>query len=781
MLQCHAKVGTLTQMKANSADSGALAAAVSRRSRRLAAPEYQGSHLLGRGTIGVQMPAGNAVLAMPAVALPRQALDVLCDTQYYPGQLTNFEDDMKDIDMQRVTFSRSGNYLFVASPYWKVRHNLRAGGCWDSITFTHGSGKNLLGGPVGGRIRCLEPHPTSDNASPYFYAEANDRDPAVRVEEGADGPVVIVEGQYQLAKAPLSGADVPQKLPIRFRRRYEYRAWGIIACELEVICDEPRGDVVEFVAADIALREGMTDALVRDNPAVGTMHDGTGHGKWLKLAGKPVYQNGLVPSHVVAFEKGVEGLEFMPASDLSKWDTNFNADPGMGYYGVLPDWVNPKLTLISLAPYCLAYRRNTIRLAGSYKLRYYIGLPSIKDRATVGSPYFHTSADSRWVSDAELEAMANAGIKLIRFHNDYREGGPFWHDGVYPPYDPDDMAQLKRIIDTCHRLGMKIVPYISVKEFHPEAPDFAANYAAWRKEIAPSFKDLHTWFGSGEFGQLMCLESGWLEFRKKSIDIILKDLPWDGLYFDWCTPHPCRHPGHAGGATHIDQDAFLDFMCWCRQRVGPDGIIMTHLSGYPQIVIENMSDIALIYEDQGGVHPVNPACFPIQCTFMPITPRHLCGWGTDNEQSRCAMVCLLQGHPPLPLPAAMYDGKGGTENLYGKFSQFAGMDFTQYKFSPATDGWVKTGQDNVFGAVWHREGEAVVYLANMGSRGARGSATLDAGKILGPAIARSAKKLIVHRDGAKRATEISARNLKTKGIPYNLKPLESGLFKITLP
>jgi hypothetical protein len=140
---------------------------------------------------------------------------------------------------------------------------------------------------------------------------------------------------------------------------------------------------------------------------------------------------------------------------------------------------------------------------------------------------------------------------------------------------------------------------------------------------------------------------------------------------------PCRHPGHVGGATHIDQDAFLDLMCWCRQRVRPDGIIMTHLSGYPQIVIENMSDIALIYEDQGGVDPVNPECFPIQCAFMPITPRHLCGWGTDNEQSRCAMVCLLQGHPPLPLPAAMYDGKGGTENLYGKFSQFAGMDLSR--------------------------------------------------------------------------------------------------------
>ena len=132
---------------------------------------------------------------------------------------------------------------------------------------------------------------------------------------------------------------------------------------------------------------------------------------------------------MVAFEKGGEGLEFMPGSDLSKWEKSFVADQALGYYGIQGDWDNPEHTLISVAPYCIAYRRNPIHIEGSYKLRYYIGLPFIKDRSTVGSPYMQCSANSRWLSDAQLETIAKSGIKLIRFHNDYAEKAPFWRDG----------------------------------------------------------------------------------------------------------------------------------------------------------------------------------------------------------------------------------------------------------------------------------------------------------------------------------------------------------------
>ena len=128
----------------------------------------------------------------------------------------------------------------------------------------------------------------------------------------------------------------------------------------------------------------------------------------------------------------------------------------------IPDWGNPELTLISLA-ILLAYRRNTVNLHGNYKLQYYIGLPFVKDLATVGSPYFHwrPTADGRAMLNSSDGQSGHKGHPLPQRIT--QETDPFWHDGIYPPYDPASMAELKRTIDTCHRLGMKIIPYVSVR------------------------------------------------------------------------------------------------------------------------------------------------------------------------------------------------------------------------------------------------------------------------------------------------------------------------------
>jgi hypothetical protein len=686
--------------------------------------------------------------------------------------------------MSDIKVTRTDGAILVDSGYWKVRHDLRHGGCWDSVTFRHGSGRNLIEAPAGSRIRVLEPHPTSDNSSPFFYEERNDPSPFVNVESGPEGPVVVVEGTYQLAAAPPSGSDVPQALPIRFRRRYEYRDWGLVACELEIIADQDRNDVVEVCALDLLLREGMTDVLFRDNPISSSVSDLCVMGHWHRIEPdwRPVSAR-YVPMHLCCFEQGSEGIEFLPASNLSAWDKAFTAEPGLGYFLVGPDWSDPRRTLISVCPYCVAYRRNPTRVAGRTTVRYYLGLPFVKPAETVHGRSFHVGTGSDWVSDAELERLAKAGVEIVRFHNDYREDGPFWHDGQYPPYNPAGMAELRRIIDTCHRLGMKIVPYISCKEFHPEAEDFPANAAAWRREAGPEFRELHTWYGSGEFGQLMCLESGWLEFRKQSIERILSDLPWDGLYFDWCTSHACRHGDHIAGADyHHDQDTLLDLMFWCRRRVGPEGVILTHLSGLPQIVIVNMSTATLIYEEQAGIaHPPNPLEFPAQVRFMPIALQHMCPWGApgSDDNRLCAMNCMLAGAPPI-LTAPIRE-KDLSKDLMAEIELLAGENLGTYSFLSAWDAPASTGADGVYAAVWHRPGRMLVYLANLTPRRVRGAVRVDP-NLAGWKSGRAALAGQATPRGAKaKKLELTAGALKTKGAPYSLAPWQSMVLRLSAP
>ena len=683
--------------------------------------------------------------------------------------------------MATVTARREGDHVMVRNDYWEVRHDAKQGGCWTSIRFLNGTNKNLLAAPVSARVRNLDPHPASDASSPFFFEEKFEKNAKMTFEAlPPKGVAVVAEGTLRLK----SGEDIG----VRYRHRYEYREWGLVACELEISCPEGRNDIVEVCAMDMVLREGMTDAYVREHPMRAGASDLVGFGNWYELGkGKSSYASRYVPVHVVCFDKGKEGIEFTCSSDIGGWDTAFCSDPGMGYFEVRPGYGNPAETLITLCPYCVAYRRNPTTVKGARSLRYYLGLPFIKDRATVASPWIHAGTDSHWVSDAELEAAARSGVKVLRFHNDYREDGPFWHDGTYPPYDEKGMAELRRVINTAHGLGMRIVPYVSVKEFHPESPGCRENQEQWRQQPGPAFPEVHTWYGSGEFGQLMCLESGWLEFRKRSLDIILDDLPWDGLYFDWCTPHPCRNPRHNGGRIHSDQDAFYDFMFYARERVGPDGILMTHLSGLPQVVVENMSTITLIYEDQDSSLFPEPGRFPPQCEFMPITPRHLCASARPGPRARqTVMSGILSGHPGI---ATVLGGMSCdpvmrrycafSDELLREAALFGGEELASYRFAPAHRPAVSTGQEKVYAALWHKKGRALLYLGNLSAKPARGAFKLDP-KLMGLAGAGKVTLRQVIAPEKSRATSVNVSALK-KGVPYALKQWASALYRVERP
>ena len=101
---------------------------------------------------------------------------------------------MKHYRLNQIAMAVLGALLLffgANAGYWKVRHNLKSGGCWDSITFAKGSGKNLLGGPVNCRSRILDPHPTSDGSSMLFFDQSQEKNPIVEVEQLPNGDIAV--------------------------------------------------------------------------------------------------------------------------------------------------------------------------------------------------------------------------------------------------------------------------------------------------------------------------------------------------------------------------------------------------------------------------------------------------------------------------------------------------------------------------------------------------------------------------------------------------------------
>lgn len=667
--------------------------------------------------------------------------------------------------MSQVVIEQHAEGLRVRVGAWIIEHSQKHGGAWTSLVNENGSGRNLLTQPLTSRIRFHELSDGDDYGSYPTFSEAMDSAAHLRVEISAEGhSQVVAEGVYKNAAG--------DSLPVGFRRRTEYRDFGLIWTTLEILSESGCDGVVHVRALEANLRPGLTDLYSRAHPIVLNSSDQTGMGAFSALPKKgqvTAFSSRYTPLQLMCFERGVEGIEFFPGSELAQWDCSLKPDAGLGLYQVHHSEAG---TTLELDPFCMAFRRERIRLQGAVRFKLGIALPEIKPRRRVHTGPFHASTGSRWASDADLAGLAKAGIKWIRFHNDYRKDGPFWHDGMYPPYDAAGMAELRRIIDTSHRLGMKIVPYISLKEFHPESQGYAENHRDWMHMAAPSVGVIHTYIRGGEFGGLMCLRSGWLAFRKQSIEQILSDLPWDGLYFDWCVPHPCCHPGHGRGPWHYDVDEFLDFMLFCRRRVGEQGIIFSHISGLPSIVVENMSDLVFIHEDLGGFAPL-PGQFPAQCSFMPIAPRQLAVHAPAGSDRALRFITggILEGYPPAASAPAREFGRQALQEM----ALFAGVNLPAMTFYPAREKAVKTGQKAVYAAAWAGEGELVLYAGNLGAKKCAGKLRFGGLKSHFDAQARFAVEM---RAGGKRKKlpVLKGSALKQAGLKYSLAAGDSCVY-----
>ncbi|MCY3020768.1 MAG: hypothetical protein NTW87_17260 [Planctomycetota bacterium] len=485
--------------------------------------------------------------------------------------------------MSEIRAAEHSHGVRVTSQAWEIEHSAAAGGAWTSIRIKSGSGRNLLRSPVTSALRFVQPDPHVDAGVFTAFSEKNEKAPSLRVETTPAGvPVVVAEGTYR--------DNAGNAIPVGYRRRTEYHDYGLIWTTLEIMSQAGCDGVVEVRAMDLTLRAGLTDCFVRFHPTQAGAPDLLGGRAWYDLARQghsTAFLSRYTPLQVLCRERGVEGIDLFPASELAQWDCAFGPDIGLGQYRVVH---GADGTVVELNPYCMALRRMGVRVQGTRALRLGIALPAPKAGARTRERLRDVCIAGRCCSDEELGRLAQRGITLIRFQDSYREDGPFWKHGAYPPYDEAGMRELSRTIDAAHSHGLKIVPCVSLRELHPDVAAYGTQADRWRHMAAPSLGVIHNWVGTGETGGLMCLKSGWLDACKHLADAVLSGLPWDGLYLDAVASHPCCHLEHGREPFHTDMDELLHILSYCRTRVGENGLLVVRAPGAPSIFVENIAD-----------------------------------------------------------------------------------------------------------------------------------------------------------------------------------------------
>ncbi|MCD6562682.1 MAG: hypothetical protein J7K23_02045 [Thermoproteales archaeon] len=588
--------------------------------------------------------------------------------------------------MLKAVFLGDGR-LRVSNGFWEVVHDSGRGGCITDIRFIYGSGKNLLVDPI----------------ISYFgeYMDVFDDSAVLQVvKEDSKSVVVYVNGV-------LKNKD-KRDLGIRYEYVYEYRN-EYVKIIRKYMFDKGIAGIWRVGVGCFSVRSELNEYAVRSSHIYDSSRSRVCPAKWGRTRPGTEYRECNIPLYVALFDRGMEGIEFLPGSDLSEWFSQLVDEPNNALFEIRNDGDRVGVVLEPFRSRIGGY--SGILLSGTYVFTTYIGLPNI--RKFMPRRYMHLMFTNHpWPSDEEIREWAYRGVTVVRLHNDYHPSGDFWHDGSWPPYDEYGMRELRRVIDTCHQYGIRIVPYFSLAELNPKSDAFADGYIVWRRSVDGRNTIIETGPPSRYYGFMMCLKSGWKDFLKKYVRKVVETLGFDGVYYDYAHYWYCDNKLHSK-SPHTAVDDLFDFLEWTRELVKKrDGVLLLHASAWvPSIIVENFADGHIMFEDQVRHEDIpDLEDFHPHILFMNVAPKIPCPitaaiqkHGDDALWELCAKSILLGVFPH----GRMH------ESLLSLFESFRAFDLGKFRFAPYMAGYVKTDNDAVKGAVYYNDDMMLVVLANI--------------------------------------------------------------------
>ena len=520
----------------------------------------------------------------------------------------------------------------IENEFWCFRHDRKHGGELVEATVKNGSGNNLLTTSQS----CAVALKTGNK----FHVFSTGRQPAIdfSINHKIDG-------------VTLSFYSIPQDNAgkeldgVVFQHHISYSENGsshhqVILHANRRIENPGQIQIEKLEFANIfdysAVREELSEQCAGEN------------GNWLwrwnriheEIQRKTILLSRHLPLSVLLLRRNVEAFEFSLGDNLAAWDLY----PGQAQF-LLGTNSAGHLVL----RYCvLDSLRPVHALEGTYKFSFRLTLPKIRSTLAPLVPmagnFLRRTGNfcDRWANAAKLPVWRETGAQILRLHDDGDAfgNGIFWRDGATRPYPLEEENKMRRFLDVAHANGIAVVPYFSMKEFHPEVPEFRKESSVWARRIDSAPELLFNYSPKAIFGAQMCLKSDWKHFRLNTVREIVTHYGFDGVYCDWCAGSECISREHECG-RHWDNDALLEELEEFR-RLGR--YLYLHLTGTPSLAAENLADIILT-EEQPYVDGIGPRMFTPHADFVNIASRQVCEMlsadAPDTERRKLALVALL--------------------------------------------------------------------------------------------------------------------------------------------
>lgn len=616
------------------------------------------------------------------------------------------------VSLPRFHVSHENGLVVIENEFVRWAHDPAQGGEVSEAIVKNGSGKNLL----------VQPQSSACGVwvSPYLrgydlFRTASGKADTFEVREGEAGNV-FVEYTSHLCQ---SGGNVVFD-GVTVRHTVDYRTDGLAVHAITFRLEKDL-DIICLQVGNLFVRNTMTTLGIRQCKFGTWPPEGQNPCRWYPLelnkwiGWYPVYDSCLMPLSVLFLENGVEGIQMSRGDDLGAWEnlsaTDTNTLEYQNYH-------------ISAGAPCKYYASVFSPLSGlsfskmrqgEYTFTYTLALPYVRKNIVPlmqgGGFLVNKTFEERWPTEEHIRHAHEAGLDLLRLHND-GDGfgnGIFWRDASYPPYPESEMKKMDHALSLASKYGVSVVPYFSVKEYHPEAGGYRENADSFSRQLFPGHdaKQFTYCGGKSVYGVQMCLESGWFETRKNTIDVTLGNHAFNGMYFDWCMGTECINPAHNHGRRHWDNDKLTELVEWSRAKAGPQGKLYLHLTGVPALHLENMADLVLTEENPYS--EIFPEMFSPHVHFLNVAPRSICIMLSGDDALRKLALAALLHHATL--------SHSGNRVLCDFYSSNKALfdSFTEYERHTAPgEGITRTDSRKAgMSLYWKKNGDGLAILANL--------------------------------------------------------------------
>ena len=601
--------------------------------------------------------------------------------------------------------TRDKNRIIVENRYIRCVHELEHGGELSEAVVKNGTGKNLFASPQSTVVGIIE------NGAYHCYRSSNSAKTACMISEQNGNPVL----EFRCGLTDDSGKFLDS---LEMNHRVEYTHWGEGLHRVELIAARRIENLGMVQIGTLWPVKSMNCLAVQEAQIQASYAYGSNNVKnWIPLyagtarSDAEAYISRWLPVSMLVFRRGVEGFQFTLGDQLAQWDSIGGTLPGfqMGFFAYRRDSDSYEMRFSALD--C---RRDGQYLEGKNVFEFSLAFPFVREQVVPLSPcasnilYPSRGLKQRWPTDDDLKRLKDAGTTLMRLHNDGNtlNDGIFWRDAAYPPYPPQEMAKMDDMLHRAHQQGISVVPYFSLHEYHPEASGFSEHAEEWGRIAAEGDRIIPSFAPNGYYGYQMCLSSGWMQKRKDTIDEVLRNHDFDGMYFDWCVGLECLNAKH--GSQHRDFRKLLELLEWSHDRAGHDGELYLHLTHNPNIAAENMA--SLVLTEECGFSSFSGEMFTPHVHFMNIVPRQICdmlGANASSEDKRRLALCAVLHHASI----------SSADPVYLEFYSAPWMkDVSRFRRHTAPGEGIFEISDGAGIAAYWNEKEILVVVANISGK-----------------------------------------------------------------